>query len=85
MEDRALRVREGYEGGGRGDAAPSFLDQLSDSLKVFSTGWKEITKEDEAYTIVKKEEYNSFENGKYRSEIYLNMTQKVTSSLSQKG
>ena len=61
------------------------IDNLPDYLKAFSTGWTEITKENHPYTIVDKDDYNTFENGKHLSEMYVRMADSVTSTLSKKG
>ena len=67
-------------GGGRGGtAANRRLDQLPEYLKA------EVTNQNHAYTIVNKDDYNTFENGKMLSDQYLAMADKVTHSLSNKG
>ena len=61
------------------------MDILPESLKAFANGWEEITKVNEPYTIVKKDDLLPCNNGKNLSKIYLNMAEKVTKSLNESG
>ena len=55
-------------------------------MKAFTNGWVEVTQVNEPYNIIRKTDENpSDDNGQHLASIYLDMAEKMTTSLTQSG
>ena len=85
---RETRGRGRGRGSGRNGEgrSASRYDVLPESLKAFTNGWVEVTQVNEPYNIIRKTDENpSDDNGQHLASIYLDMAQKMTTSLTQSG
>ena len=85
---RETRGRGRGRGRGRNGegATVSRYDVLPESLKAFTNGWVEVTQVNQPFNIIRKIDENpSDDNGQHLASIYLDMAQKMTTSLTQSG